>query len=252
MNQLTDLQKRYMDLYERSYRGCHYTFTGFLNEAEFSDLLVLKKEIPPDAYTAFGGYSSATRVMVRFGNAQELGYEEAFPIAVLKIEPLMKKFADDLTHRDFLGAVMNLGIERTEVGDILVADKQAHMICTHKMADYISENLTRIKHTSVRAFVTQEIPEEVTPNLEGAQVQVASQRLDLFIAKVCKLSRKECADYFAEKKVFLNGRLMENHSRQLAEGDIVSVRGFGKFHYCGVVKTTQKGNLIVAYERYSS
>ena len=120
MSQLTDLQKRFIDLYEQSLRNTQYTFTRFLNEADYAELLMLGKEIPQEAFTAFGGYPSATRVMVRFGNPDEFGYETAFPVTVLKMEPLQKKFADDLSHRDFLGALINLGIERSELGDILV------------------------------------------------------------------------------------------------------------------------------------
>lgn len=250
MGQVTGLQKRFMDLYEQSFRNMQYTFTGFLNEADYAELLMLGNEIPAESFAVFGGYPSATRVMVRFGNPDEFGYETAFPINVLKLEPLQKKFADDLSHRDFLGALMNLGIERSELGDILVGDKEAHLICTDKMTDYIAENLTRVCHTSIRVIRAEELPEEVTPKLEGAQVQVASQRIDLFVSKICKLSRKECAEFFSEKKIFLNGRLMENHSRQLATGDVISVRGFGKFRYIGPVKTTRSGNLIVEYEHY--
>lgn len=250
MSQLTDLQKRFIDLYEQSLRNTQYTFTRFLNEADYAELLMLGKEIPQEAFTAFGGYPSASRVMVRFGNPDEFGYETAFPVTVLKMEPLQKKFADDLSHRDFLGALMNLGIERSELGDILVGDREAHLICTDKMADYIADNLTRIRYTGIRVIRTEELPQEITPKLEEAQVQVASQRIDLFVSKICKLSRKECAEYFSGKKIFLNGRLMENHSRQLATGDVISVRGFGKFRYIGPVKTTRSGNLIVAYEHY--
>lgn len=247
---LSDIQKRYIDLYERAYRSNHYTFTGFLNEAEYADLLLLKNEIPANSFSAFGGYPSATRVMVRFGNPQELGYTEEFPLTILKIEPISKKFAEELTHRDFLGALMNLGIQRTELGDILVSDKSACLICSRKMADYVSDNLTRIKRTVVSVCETRKLPTDVTPRRETVQVQISSERMDVFVAKVCKLSRKECAEHFAEKKVFLNGRLMENHSKQLANGDVISIRGFGKFHYCGIHKTTQKGNLIVSYEHY--
>ena len=250
MSQLTDLQKRFIDQYERSYRGIQYTFTPFLNEAEYADLLALKNEIPANAYTVSGGHPAASRVMVRFGNSEEFGYEEEFPITVILIEPLSKKFAEELSHRDFLGALMNLGIQRSELGDILVGEKCAHLICTEKMADYIMQNLTRIKHTVVQTSIAKDSLLAVEPKLERVELQVASERIDLFIAKVCKLSRKECADYFAQRKVFLNARLMENYSRTLTTGDVISVRGYGKFIYRGPLRTTQKGNLIVAYDRY--
>lgn len=61
----------------------------------------------------------------------------------------MKKFSEELTHRDYLGALMNLGISRTKTGDIIVQDKQAYLIVSESIADYICENLTRTVHTSV-------------------------------------------------------------------------------------------------------
>ena len=65
--------------------------------------------------------------MVRFGSERMFGYEEPFPISVLRIEPLINKFAEELGHRDYLGAVMNLGMERDVIGDILIRDKSAYM-----------------------------------------------------------------------------------------------------------------------------
>ena len=70
----------------------------------------------------FGGSEEAERMVVRFGDPEDMGYEEAFPITLLKIEPLLQKYADALGHRDFLGALMNLGIERSTLGDIFIKD----------------------------------------------------------------------------------------------------------------------------------
>ena len=64
------------------------------------------------------------------------------------------------------------------------------------------------------------------------------------------LSRGKCIPLFQEKKVFVNGRQYENNSGVIREGDIVSVRGFGKFVYLGVVRETKKGRVTVAIEKY--
>lgn len=247
-NDSVTIKKRFMDLSALAKRRRNDTFTGFLNEAEFSDLLSMKTEIPPDFYTAFGGYEGATRVMVRFHGEDE-GVED-FPLAILKVSPAQKKFAEALSHRDFLGAILNLGIERSEIGDIVVGDKEAYIVCTEKMADYVAENLSRIKHTAVKTGRESGVPEGLEPVLREESVLAASERLDLVISKICKLSRNECSSFFLEKKVFLNGRCMENHSYKLREGDVVSVRGFGKFVYDGIGKTTKKGNLMIHYRRY--
>ena len=74
----------------------------------------------------FGGAAGAERVMIRFGDEESLGYEQPFPIAIIKAEPVSPKFAEKLTHRDFLGAILNLGIERSTVGDIIVRESTAY------------------------------------------------------------------------------------------------------------------------------
>jgi len=110
--------RRIQELEETSYRNSQFLFTDFLNEAEYADVLSLGE--PACRMSADGGHEGAERVIVRFGDPESFGYEESFPITILKIEPLLEKYADALTHRDFLGALVNLGIERRVLGDILI------------------------------------------------------------------------------------------------------------------------------------
>ena len=77
--------------------------------------------------------------MLRFGSEETLGYEEAFPISCVVIRPSAPKFAEELTHRDFLGALMNLGIERDVLGDIIVRGAVGYVFCEDAMADYLEK-----------------------------------------------------------------------------------------------------------------
>ena len=81
------------------------------------------------------GTEGCERQMLRFGSEETLGYEEAFPISCVVIRPSAPKFAEELTHRDFLGALMNLGIERDVLGDIIVRDAVGYVFCEDAMAD---------------------------------------------------------------------------------------------------------------------
>lgn len=237
------MKKRLRELAERSYRGNCYTFTDFLSLAELSCYYELERELSFAGGMVSGGSEGRERCMIRFGNPQELGYEENFPIACLKIEPLMKKFAENLTHRDFLGALMNLGIERSTLGDIILQEKEAFLFCKESMAPYIMENLARIKHTSVLCKMTDEVPAEGEADLKDIKIQIASERIDGVIAKVYKLSRSDSAALFLQKRVFVNGRLCENNSHMLKEQDQVSVRGYGKFIFSGGQGLSKKGKL---------
>ena len=87
-------KRRFEDLADKAFKSNHYTFTSFLTEAELSEFYTIK-HLSPSSYTIWGGRENADRVMIRFGNPEELGYAEEFPIKCVAIEPLSKKFAEE-------------------------------------------------------------------------------------------------------------------------------------------------------------
>lgn len=244
------LKKRLTELAQKAYRNNQYVFTNFLNMAEQNAFYEIRKEISYIPFTAFGGTENCERLMLRFGSEELFGYEEPFPIRCIQAEPLVEKFADDFSHRDFLGAIMNLGIEREVVGDIAVKGKRAYIFCTEKIAPYLAENLVQVKHTSMRCTVLEGAPEILKPSLEKKEVTAASERIDAVLGKLCNLSRSQSILAFREKRVFVNGRQCENNSYQLKAGDTVTCRGFGKFIYEGVKYETKKGKLCVEVSVY--
>lgn len=236
------------DLSQKADRSCRYTFTGFLTEEEQSELFLIKKEVIP--FTLFGGAPGCQRVMARFGDADELSYEEDFPIACLLAKPVLKKFADELTHRDFLGALMNLGIERSRTGDIVLRENAAYLFVHTSLAPYIAENLTKVKHTVITCTPAPALPEGALFQLAEETLIVSSLRLDCLVAALCKLSRTACGELFQSKKIFINGRLCENTSYAVKPGDTISVRGFGRFIFGSETGRTKKDRLCVKIQRY--
>lgn len=247
--ELQQLKKRFLDLADRSCRQNLFVFTGFLSLAE-QDVLYRAAAETGAFVSLNGGAEHAERRMARFGNPQELGYEEPFPIACLLVEPLLEKFADSFSHRDFLGAIMNLGIDRSTTGDIFIDGKKAYVFCTEAMAPYLAENLEQVRHTHVRCRIVDDIKSLPARKLAAREENVASLRCDGIAASVWKLSRSQSAELFRQKKVFVNGRLQENNSCLLKPGDVVSVRGYGKFIFQGEKHTTRKGKLVVGIELF--
>lgn len=239
------VKSRFIDLSRRSYEKGIYCYTGFLTLAELSNFYECEKELYGSGYSVWGGYDGAERCMIGFGSEQSLGYEQSFPMVCVKIAPLQAKFADELNHRDYLGSLMNLGIERAEIGDILVCDKEAYVFVTEKQSGTVCAELSRIKHTSVMASVVEDAKYIPQPEYEEKRLQVKSERIDGIVAKNYNLSRSQAAELFGAKKVFTDGRLMENESRILKAGERVSVRGYGKFIYDGSMGVSKKGNLNV-------
>lgn len=252
---IAQFKNRLKDLADKSYKQNIFTFTSFLGLPEQDIFWQVEKEMKHVGYTLCGTVQTddeaaaievqRDRKVIRFGNVSDLGYEEPFPIVCIHIKPLLAKFADKLSHRDFLGSLMNLGIDRSTLGDIVVGEKEGYLYCLESIADFICENLTKIKHTNVkceRVADAKDIPQE-----EPAEqsVLVSSERLDGVISKVYQMSRSDALDHFRAKRVFVNGRLCENNSRILKSGDIINVRGYGKFIYAGVSYETKKGKLNV-------
>lgn len=235
------LKKRFAELANRADAEGRFAFTGFLGIGELASFYEAQKQFPHIPYTLEGGTETAERVMVRFGSPESLGYEEAFPIAFLKIAPRMEKYAETLSHRDYLGAIMNLGIEREKVGDIYMDGACAYAVVDSTMVEYIAENLTQIRHTPVNCSEIDALPEVAAGKGEELSIAVSSERIDGVIAKTFNLSRKEVNELFRERKVFLNGRLCENNSRILNAGDIVTVRGYGRVTFFEITGVSRKG-----------
>ena len=237
------LKKRFRELARKSYQNNQYTFTDFLGMAELACFYEIETELSYISHEMWGGSDLSERMIVRFGSEEELGYGEDFPIACLLVKPLAEKFADNLTHRDFLGALMNLGIERSTLGDIVPAGMGAYIFCVETMADYIMENLCKVKHTPVLCKRAEQVPVISESGRQEIRIQVPSMRIDAVLAKIYRLSRGDAAALFRQKKVFVNGRLCENNSLTMKSGDIVSVRGYGKFEYLKEEGVSKKGKI---------
>ena len=243
------LQKRFIELSGKCEMGGYFTFSDFLGLSEQSVFASCKGKLR-SKFSLFGGADGCERVMVRFGDAEELGYEEPFPIKILKISPKSEKFAEKLTHRDYLGAILNLGIERRELGDIAICDKTAYLFATEKISDYILSSLERIRHTDVVVTDVEKMPEIELFRTERIKVQAVGERVDAIIAKVFKLSRDDASKLFAKGLVFISGKETQNTSTNLKCGDTVSVRGYGRFIYRGFSGLSKKGKLNIEIDLY--
>ena len=244
------IKKRFIELARKSASGSYYIFTDFLGLAEQSIFNDARASFGKVRYTLFGGAEGTERVMVRFGDPEELGYEEDFPISIIKVAPRAQKFADKLSHRDFLGAILNLGIERKLIGDIAIIENVGFIFAKSDIADYISSSLERVKHTDVSSTVIDSLPEGDLYRTETVTVQLSGERLDAVISKLFGISRDDSLSLFKKGLVFVSGKLTPNNSYTPKVNDVISVRGFGRFIYRGVTGTSRKGKLNVLIERY--
>lgn len=244
-----ELMKRLVELGTRAFHSGRYTYSSFLSESELSVVYERSRELTSFVWVADGGHETATRQMLRFGDEAEMGYTEEWPIKCVRISPPQKQFSEELTHRDILGAIMNLGIERKALGDIVVGEESYTWI-QEPLADFLCEELRQVKHSPVKCQVCETPSEIFQREQKIVTLNVASERIDNVLAVFCKLSRGAAQKLFDEKKVFVNGRQLERYTGVLKCEDRVSVRGYGKFVYLGVEKQTRKERLCVRISVY--
>ena len=244
------LKNRFIELAKKSHGSGVFLFSDFLGLAEQSIFDSVKRQLGGAKYTLFGGAEGAERVMVRFGDPDELYYEVPFPITPLKISPKSPKFAEKPTHRDFLGALLNLGIERSVIGDIVVRESEAYVFAKDDIAEYIEKELFRVKHTDVDVIKCDSLPEGELYKTEEKTVQISSERLDAVIARVYNLSREDAQRLFLKRLVFASGKEIESTSYTPKENEKISVRGYGRFIYRGYRSSSKKGKLNVLVEIY--
>ena len=243
------ISRHLLDLCRRSERTASWVFSGFLSPAEQEDFTRCPEAARFDYYFD-GGCESAERKLLIAGNAGLIGYPPDPPIRVIAVRPVAPKFAESLTHPDYLGAILSLGIERSLVGDILVREKQAWFFCLDSAAGYLISSLSRVRNTAVSAFLSSLDAPELQPRFESLRFNVPSERLDAVVSAFTGLSRTQTVSLFSSGKVFVSSRAVTDKSMRLKEGDILSVRGYGKAVYNGIEHETRKSRLWVSLRKY--
>lgn len=255
------LAGRVRDLATRAYMNNFVTHTDFLSVSELASFyqILASEGISSNVheycgakYVVYGGFEDAERAMICFlpEYLDEEGFlmTEAAEGSVLKcihVLPVNARFSDELTHRDYLGALMNLGIERDQIGDILTGEKEAYFFVTEEMSEMICKELIRIRHTSVKCSMVNPAECTIRTAFEEKSGSVASERIDAILAFVYNLSRSEAQRLIEAESVFIDGRTAYSGGYDLKDGARVSVRGHGKFIYLGQTGTTRKGRCFV-------
>lgn len=234
------LLSRAYDAIELSERRGTPRFVGFLNEHEAG---LLRANISPRMDIGFwGGYPDAERVMFGAG-AQESDY----PVTAIEFthRPEFK-----LSHRDYLGALMALGIRRETVGDILAGEGRAVIFFTDDIVPFIMANVDMIGRVGVRTAYAD--PQDLPPRDEGEEMilTLSSLRLDVFVAAACNLSREKAAQLIRSDMVTVDHVTNNGVSSNLPEGSSVTVRRYGRFILSSILGSTRKGKLRAAVRYY--
>lgn len=235
------LLARVFDLAMRCEKIQRPTFSGFLNLHEAA-LCSRAAERIGVSYLLWGGYEGAERRVLCCYDA--LPPEEwEYPIAVIHT----KAYEDSLTHRDYLGSLLALGVKRECIGDIVVCGKEGYLLCSEQISAYLLENWDRAGRCSISCCLHDgEIPvleEQVTEK----RMTVPSLRCDCLIGAAYGLSRSAAAELVAKGAAQRNWEAVKSGSSMAEEGDVFSVKGYGRATLAQVGSLTKKGRIPVVF-----
>ena len=198
--------------------------------------------------TLFGGYEGAERrILGVFPDWQEVNLSE-YPIDLIKFTP---KFDISLSHRQYLGTILSLGIERDKIGDILAEPEFSYVFLSSDISEFVAENVKKVGRCGVFAefadIKTCQMPQK---KFEIISAIVASMRLDAVISGILNKSRNDV------KNMILSGRVSVNHFETektdfiVKEGDLLSIRGFGRAEIFEIGNKTRSDKIHITYKKY--
>ena len=252
------LLARAADLLERARNG-EITYTAFLTPAEQR---LLSRAMPwaKSEMLTDGGYAAAERARIIFLppyladlDEQTLStcLEDVRAECLIALEIKGSGFRE-LHHKDYLGAVLNLGIERDALGDLCVCDKHtAVLFCDRVMEKFLCESLSRVSNDGVRlSRVT--LPEDFDGGRKFQRITdtVASPRADGVVAALANVSRERAQSMFRERLVEIDYEPTEKTDQQLEAGCVIVIRGKGKFILRSLSEQTKKGRIRLQADKY--
>lgn len=223
-------------------------FTDFLDPVKVKIATELSKSHSGPCVGFHGGFEDAERQMAAVFPQWDHVEPGEYPIIMLKITD--RGWGKPLTHRDYLGALLGGGIKRDKIGDLLVREKACLASVHRDIAGFVETNMDRAGKSSVQVEIVDTRNLELKPEFKEKRITVASPRLDGVIGAMLGLSRAKSAGLIAGEKVKVNWEICTKANAALQEGDIVSVRGHGKFKIGELAGITKKGRAAMVIKKY--
>ena len=209
-------------------------YTKFINPLEFKQI---KNKININKYNVYKPFEDCSKVII---------YKTLPDITLLRLTSV-----EEIRHQEIMKCMFELGIKEDMYGDIVIKDNNAYIYMLPSIKDYILYNfkdynrkIQDIEEIDIESLNDYEI------NYEEKEIIVSSLRIDNVISNLLGFSRKEITDKFKAKEVILNYEVITKYTTNLKEGDIFSVRRFGKFKFESIKKETKKGGLVIVIKKY--
>ncbi len=225
-------------------------YSFFLREEE-------QEEISPilssgsSVFSAFLPEDSERKILFVYPSylEKEEALTETNPIVLLRVYPKSEKFASPITHRDVLGALMNLGLKREAIGDIIIHEKEAYLYLLSSIVEEVERSLNQIKNNKVMIEKLDSLICPYAISYIETTFQVSSIRLDAILSEVYNLSREESKTVINDALVKMSKHLAIKANTEPMINEAISVRGKGKFIYLGEVGKSKKGKSIILVKK---
>ncbi len=244
----SELSIKIKDTFERMQKQHKAAFTSFFSEGEGVIVRSLLLKYSNVSYLFYGGYDGARRNMLGFFPTDRM------PLCAFPISPLTIRFRkqDSVAHRDVLGSIMALQIKRDHVGDILLDEGKAIVFLKPPVDTFVARQLNQIGKIGVSVSKGADLSNLKKPVWIPLKGTVSSNRLDALVSFLCRASRSVAATLIQKGVVKVNDQEVNSVTLSLKEGDIVSIRGYGRYLFRGIEYQNKKGRLCILFDQYAS
>ena len=241
-----------LDKIESSKKKNKIEYTDFLDMYQVSLAENFLKKINFQNYELYGGYEEAERkILIAFSEdySKEKDYNKI--LKVVRVQ-LPDKEKGKYTHRNYLGGIVKLGLKREKVGDILVSNEGADIITVANFAEILKSelpHLVRFENSKIEIKQIEELKQKEI-KIEEVKIIVPSLRLDNIVSDLARTSRSKASQIITGERVFVNGQNETKVSKQVKLGDIITIRGKGRFIIKEFAGSTRSGRTVVVIEKY--
>jgi RNA-binding protein YlmH len=229
------------------------TYTDFLNEKEQR---VIEKNVKLENAFFYGVNENADRKILVFypEKLTEELVRKSLKSVLSGIRIILKNDQiGNYEHKNYLSALIKIGIDRGKIGDILVDDYGADIIAFDMNKEFIIQSLselTRFRKANIDIIPIDDIKQKID-RFEESTIIVSSMRIDNIVAELAGCSRTNADEYINSEKVFVNYETVLKVSKTIFEGDIVTIRGKGKFRIDGLVRNTRNNRFVIKVNKYA-
>ncbi|MBE6070738.1 MAG: RNA-binding protein [Clostridium butyricum] len=192
-----------------------------------------------------GIFEEAERRMIAFNNV----YNVDFPMKLIKITN-KSKFST-LTHRDYLGGILGLGIERNKIGDLFVKENSCYVAIHEEIEDFIIYNIDKIGKSTCKVDIIEDMSLLPHVNFEEEIIMVSSLRIDGVVSKLCNISRAKAQSLIDQGQILIDYAKIRDKSYELKSEERITIRKTGKFIVGSIVGTSKSGKLKVVVKKYT-